>query len=101
MHERSSALICESLRERKRLSFTYGGRERVVEPYCHGFTAKGEERLRAIQVGGASGSGGFGFGKLWDVTKMTNVRVTEQTFEPDDPDYNPNDSALARIHCRV
>jgi hypothetical protein len=101
VHGSNAALVCRSIRERKRLVFTYGGRARVVEPYCHGFTGKGEERLRAIQVGGSSGSGGFGFGKLWDVAKMSDMRISDERFEPNDPDYNPNDSALERIHCRI
>jgi len=46
-------------------------------------------------------SGGRGFGKLWTVAKMQNLRVTVETFEPDDPDYNPNDTALLEIHCSV
>ena len=48
-----------------------------------------------------SRSGGFGFGKLWYVETMRNVRVTTEPFAPDDPDYNPHDSAMARIHCAV
>jgi hypothetical protein len=32
---------------------------------------------------------------------MKNVRVLSEAFTPDDPDYNPNDSALVRIHCRA
>ena len=101
MHGRSSALICQSVHERKRLAFTYNGRQRVVEPYCHGHTTQGKESLRAIQVAGSSASGSFRFGKLWEVAKMTDVRVTDQRFEPNDPDYNPNDSAFVRVHCRI
>jgi hypothetical protein len=101
MEHAHGAQICHSIRARRRLSFEYGGRTRIVEPYCHGFTAHGAERLRAIQVAGESSSGGFGFGKLWDVAKMTNVRVRDEAFVPNDPDYNPDDSALAQIHCRI
>jgi hypothetical protein len=57
--------------------------------------------LRAIQIGGESRSAGFGFGKLWHVVKMTNIRNTDEPFVPTDPHYNPDDSVMARIHCRV
>jgi hypothetical protein len=32
---------------------------------------------------------------------MRLVRTLDERFVPDDPDYEPNDSAIARIHCRV
>ncbi|HEX2674997.1 MAG TPA: hypothetical protein VHM19_00120 [Polyangiales bacterium] len=95
--------ICASIRELRRLRFVYAGCERVVEPYCHGTTAPGNEVLRAVQVGGDTRGGrrSYGFGKLWVVAKMESVALTDERFEPNDPDYNPNDSAMARIHCRV
>jgi hypothetical protein len=91
--------VCRAIRDLRVLEFVYEGRRRVVHPYCHGVTPKGEDSLRAIQVGG-QGSG-YGFGKMWVLAKMTDVRLTDRTFVPDDPHYNPNDSAMAHIHCRV
>jgi hypothetical protein len=93
--------ICDAIRHRHLLAFDYQERPRVVAPYCHGWSARGVELLRAIQVGGESRSGGFGFGKLWHVLQMQNIRVTTEAFEPDDPDYEPEDGAMARVHCRV
>jgi hypothetical protein len=72
----------------------------VVAPYCHGL-GKGGEVLRAVQVRGESRSGGFGFGKLWNVARMRDVHVTSEPFVPNDPHYNPADSAMSTIHCRV
>jgi hypothetical protein len=95
------ALLCEAIGTRKLLAFTYDGHVRVVAPYCHGFTRAGEEALRAVQLRGSSRSGKFGSGKLWVVSKMRLVRTLEEAFDPDDPDYEPNDSAMARIHCRM
>lgn len=92
--------ICSAIRDLVRLEFDYDGLHRIVEPYCHGFTANGEV-LRAIQVGGQSRSRGMGFGKLWRVEKMQNVRTTSQPFIPNDPDYNPRDSAMTEIHCNA
>ena len=93
--------ICDAIRQLRVLEFRYDGGHRIVHPYCHGFTAAGYETLRAVQVGGATRPGGLGFGKLWTAAKMTEVRVTDQPFVPDDPNYNPDDSAMATIHCRV
>ena len=93
--------ICDAIAGRYVIEFDYGGYHRVVQPYCHGFTRKGAETLRAVQVNGGGRSGGRGYGKLWTVAKMQNLRVADSTFDADDPDYNPNDTALLEIHCRV
>ena len=93
--------ICEAIAARRMLEFDYGGFHRVVHPYCHGFTRNGAETLRAVQVNGGSRGGGHGYGKLWTVAKMSGLRISERTFAADDPDYNPTDTALPRIHCRA
>ena len=89
--------ICEAIGAQRMLEFDYGGYHRVVQPYCHGFTRTGAETLRAVQVSSDSRSGGRGFGKLWTVAKMQNLRVGVATFDADDPDY----TALIEIHCSV
>jgi len=96
----TSSAICEAIRARRLLAFDYGGKARVVAPYCHGVSRSGEV-LRGIHVRGASRSHGFGFGKLWVVRAMSKVRITAEPFVPDDPHYNPDDSAMFSIHCRV
>jgi hypothetical protein len=90
--------ICEAIRTHRRLLFEYGGHPRIVEPYCHGRNHQGTELLRAIQVNGREE--GRGFGKLWTVAKLGVVELGDQ-FEPNDPNYNPKDSALTFIHCCV
>ena len=79
---------------------------RLVEPYCHGVTRTGAEALRAVQVGGASRSGALGAlsnasGKLWLVDKMVALTMSDETFAPDDPHYQPADKAMRQIHCRI
>lgn len=72
-----------------------------MAPYCHGVSARGVEVLRAIQIRGFSASGGYGFGKLWAVGDMQGLRILDETFSADDPNYNPNDRGMKQIHCRV
>lgn len=57
--------------------------------------------LRAIQVRGSSSSGKLGLGKLWSLEQMMGVRVSDETFIANNPNYNPNDSAMTRILCRI
>jgi hypothetical protein len=93
--------VCEAIRRRRLLQFDYHGLQRIVAPYCHGISTRGTDVLRAVQLRGESSSGGFGFGKLWTVADMRNAQVLPESFLPNDPDYNPDDSAMQRIHCRV
>lgn len=99
----SRSVLCEAIRTRTLLEFDYHGLHRVAAPYCHGVGARGRELLRAVQLRrpGSLSKSGFGFGKLWQVAEMENVRLSEERFVPDDPDYNPDDRALPEIHCRV
>jgi hypothetical protein len=94
-------IICDAIRKHLLLEFRYRGLPRVVEPYVHGVSTRGVEVLRAVQVGGSSNSGGFGYGKLWTVADITALRVTTESFPADDPNYDPNDSGMQRIHCRI
>jgi hypothetical protein len=89
--------ICEAIAALRLIAFDYNGVRRLVQPYCHGFTRTGAETLRAIELGYP----GRPFGKLWTVAKIQNLRLTPDPFVPDDPDYNPHDSAMLEIHCRV
>ena len=93
--------ICTAIRTRSLLEFDYHGLHRTVAPYCHGVSTRGSEVIRAIQVRGDSKSGGLGFGKLWLVADMHDARVLNETFVADDSSYNPNDSGMQLIHCRI
>ena len=95
------SIICEAIRRRSLLEFEYTGLHRVVAPYCHGLSTTNVESVRAVQIRGSSHGKGFGFGKLWTVSKIVKPLITDETFTPDDPDYNPNDSGMNQIHCRV
>ena len=101
MADHESDVVCLAIARRHLLEFHYGGHLRVVAPYCHGVTKRGAEALRAVQLRGTSRSGGFGFGKLWLVREMSKIQMMDEAFLADDPNYNPDDTAMVRIHCRV
>ena len=101
MRREFDTLICEAIRRRTLLAFHYKGHPRVVAPYCHGISTRDVEVLRAVQVRGSSSSGLAKFGKLWEVGRMVSPQVTNEPFTPDDPQYNPNDTAMKEVHCRV
>lgn len=97
----SSPIICQAIQRRLQLIFNYNGLRRVVEPYCYGISAKNQEVLRAVQISGGSSSRGYGFGKLWSVSEMSGLQLTDKRFDADDPRYNPNDSAMKQVICRI
>ena len=96
-----SPLICQAIQRRCQLIFDYKGFRRIVAPYCYGISTRGTEVLRTVQVGGSSSSGGYGFGKLWTISEMSRLELSAEHFVPNDPHYNPNDSAMTRVICRV
>jgi hypothetical protein len=96
-----STIICRAIQEHRKLTFDYNGLRRIVVPYCYGVSKRDMEVLRAIQVGGASSSHGYGFGKLWTVSEMSALQVSAEQFVPNDPNYNPNDSAMKQVICRI
>jgi hypothetical protein len=98
---RAAGPLCQAILQRRLLAFDYQGRPRVVASYCHGVTRAGDEVLRAVQVAGSSRSGRFGTGKLWKISEMRSVRLLDDAFVPDDPDYQPDDTAMSKIHCRI
>jgi hypothetical protein len=97
----SVQLICEAIRKRALLEFSYHNRQRVVAPYCCGVSARGVDVLRAVQVRGESASGALGIGKLWLLAEIEHLRMLNEVFTPDDPNYNPRDRAMTRIYCGI
>lgn len=97
MKSPTAAIVCDAIRRRALLEFEYNGRVRVVAPYCHGISTRGTEVLRALEMQ----DGKAGIGKLWALDQMVNARVLAVNFLPNDPNYNPMDSAMKSICCRV
>jgi len=96
-----SDIISEAIRRRVLLQFHYDDHLRVVAPYCLGLSTRDIDSLRAVQVRGSSSSNALGFGKLWTVSKMRDLRMLEETFVPADPNYNPEDKGMKKIYCRI
>jgi hypothetical protein len=96
--------LCAAIAASVLIEFDYKGEHRVVAPYCHGTSTRGVEVLRGVQLerpNSVSKSGQYGSGKLWYVSEMQNLRVTDERFAPDDPTYSPSDTAMKKIHCRM
>lgn len=93
--------ICDAIRTLAVIEFHYDGRLRIVEPHCHGTSRAGKEVLRGYQVAGESSSGKTLGWRLFEVDKITGLSATGESFSDPRPGYNPEDSHMISIHCRL
>lgn len=93
--------ICQAIRERQILEFTYDGLLRQVEPHCHGRSQQNKESLRAYQVGGASQSGRIPHWRLFTVSKANGLTLSNERFSGTRSGYNPNDKGMISICCNL
>lgn len=96
MERAPNQVILEAIRGRRRLSFVYNGKARIVEPQRYGIGRKGTELLRAHQI-----RGGTQPEPLFDVEKMGGLAVLDQHFERPGPNYKRNDSAMETIWAQL
>jgi predicted DNA-binding transcriptional regulator YafY len=89
-------IIAQAINDRRRLSFVYNGKKRIIEPQCYGIGTKGTELLRAHQL-----QGGQEREPLFDVSKMTDLVVLDQHFVRPGPNYKRNDSAMKIIFAQL
>lgn len=92
----SNQLLVDAITNRRRLSFEYSGKLRIVEPQCYGVSTKGAELLRAHQL-----YGGEQQEPLFDVAKMQNLTVLDEHFIEPGPNYKKNDSAMTHIFAQL
>lgn len=94
-------LICEAIRQRKIISFYYEGGKRIVEPYTFGYDRKDKPKLRAYQIKGYSSSGKPEGWKLFEVDKVSDIHILNETFTVR-PEYNwSGDKHIPDIICKV
>lgn len=93
--------LCQAIKKRRILEFNYDGLSRVVEPHLVGDRTTGRTSLSSFQVGGKSHSGGLPDWRPFTVAKISGLEVTGRTFDGPRPGYNPDDSRMTVIHCRL
>ena len=90
-------VICDAIRNRRVVQFTYERRVRSAEPHLLGYDADGDLTLSAWQLSGGSGVGWRDF----HVSKLSALSITGTTFQGPRDGYNPRDTTLARVLCRL
>jgi hypothetical protein len=89
-------IIIDSIRQKRRLRFTYNGKTRLAEPQCYGIGSRGTELLRVHQI-----EGGSQREPLFDVSKIRDLIALEEVFTRPGPNYKKNDSAMTTIFCQL
>lgn len=92
-----TSVICDAIKNRRVLSFSYEFKTRRVEPHLLGHDKDGDLTLSCWQLSGGSGTGFRDF----HVAKLTALSITEDGFEGPRRGYNPNDKTMSRILCRL
>lgn len=94
-------VVCDAISRRLRLSFTYAGKPRIVEPHLCGRTATGQELLLAYQVGGHSSSGDLPRWRNYRLSEIHELRVLEDRFEGPRPGYAPTGKRFVVVYCQL
>lgn len=94
-------LLSAAIENRQLVTFVYGGYNRGVEPFTLGRLRNGTMSLSGYQITGRSRSGGIPDWRLFDVAKMSQLEVHEETFVGSRPGYNPRDKRMSRIIATV
>jgi predicted DNA-binding transcriptional regulator YafY len=89
--------IVSAIRERRVVKFIYNNSPRVVEPQTFGTSTTGNPILRGYQVAGASSSGKPRGLRLFEVSKIAALEITNTPFPEARPEHNPQDSAMSKV----
>lgn len=93
--------ICEAIRKRCVLTFTYDGHPRIVEPHAYGLSRTRKEVLRCYQTGGTSRSHKVPEWRLMEVAQIKFLTVTEKHFVGERDGYKRGDKGMTTIFCEL
>ncbi len=96
------AMICSTIGSRRLLGFSYHGAYRLVEPFCLGeFTPVDGDSLLGYQVSGYSEFGESVGWKLFRVSEIAGLYLSEEHCQPTRPDYQPHNYPWSVIYCYI
>jgi hypothetical protein len=93
----SNGIVCAAISSRSILVFSYKGSLRTVEPHALGYGNKERLTLCGWQLSGGSGEG-F---RDYLMSEVSAMSTTTNKFSAARPGYNPNDTTMKRIVCRL
>lgn len=94
-------LICEAIRCKRLLKFSYDNHTRVVEPHILGRDSAGHDILSAYLVRGHSESQKEPYWRSYLLSGITLLSMLDETFASPRKGYNPRDPRMHQIYCRL
>ncbi len=94
-------IICEAIKNRNVLEFTYHGYPRVVEPHAYGLSQASNEVIRCYQTGGLSHSRIVPCWQLMKVDDIEFLTVREKHFVGERIGYVKGDVDMPTIFCEL
>lgn len=93
--------LCDAIADRRVVEFDYDGHHRVVQPAAAGSHATtGNAVLRGYQIGGSGKTRAVPFWDLFLVEKISNLVMTDDTFNTDPPGYVRGDRHID-VECEL
>ena len=94
--------VCKAIAERALIRFWYRDdpKDRVIEPYAHGFGSAGQELLHGYQLRGFSRSDHEEGWKLFEVVEVHKLEILEDRMGDDRLDYH-TERSIHNVHCHV
>ncbi len=93
-------LLCQAITDKHLVQFKYDGRSRIVEPFCCGISTAGNYVLRGFQIRGSDKTKPLCW-RLYELSEISQMSVTQHSFKGNRQDYNPEDSTITEIFCRI
>ncbi|MDQ6788326.1 MAG: hypothetical protein M3033_16095 [Acidobacteriota bacterium] len=100
MLDQKKDLLCRAIEGRYIVQFKYDGRTRIVEPFCCGISTAGNYVLRGFQIRGTDKTKPLCW-RLYELAEMSQLSVTQHGYKGKRADYNPADTAMTEIFCRI
>jgi hypothetical protein len=94
-------IICDAIKNKRLLQFSYDDFTRIVEPHLLGQKSSGKDALSAYLVRGYTESERQPYWRSYSVEKMEFIIMLDERFENAREGYNPNDKTMQRIYCRL
>lgn len=98
--EEKKDLLCRAINGRMLVQFKYDGRSRIVEPYCCGISTAENYVLRGFQIRGSDKTKPLCW-KLYELSEMSQLSITQHVFNGKREEYKANDSAMAKMFCCI
>jgi hypothetical protein len=94
-------IICEAIEKKRLLQFSYDDLTRIVEPHLFGRKTSGNDVLSAYLVGGYTESDNKPYWRYYTLKQMEFVIMLDDTFTGAREGFNPHDSSMDEIYCRL